>query len=130
VLPVLNKRQRLNEILARLRAASPFRDGSHARAEIERIMRAVEDEFSGVPENPSAADMPTTDGRMYPPDDRFEVDSSSPRVRLFKQKRHRTWFGENGAFRIISWEGTVEIDLPGADGRTIDSLMETAYELN
>jgi hypothetical protein len=85
-------------------------------------MRQVEDMLSGIPEDPTS---PTagTDGRMYPPDDRFEVDSGSGHVRTFKQLRHRTAFGDNGAIRITLSDGTIEIDLPGADGRLISDLL-------
>lgn len=124
------KQERLREIMSRLRAASPFKDGQHARSELARIMREVEDELSGIPEDPNAANATTTDGRMYPPDDIFEKASGSPLVRLFRQKRHKTWIGENGALKIVSWEGTVEIDLPGADLQTVDSLMEITHELD
>ena len=68
---------------------------------------------------------------MYPPDDRFEIQSDCPQVRLFKQLRHRTWIGENGALRIIRSDGTVEIDLRGADERTVaDLLLESNHESN
>jgi hypothetical protein len=70
----LTKRERIIEIMRRLEAASPFTDGIAARAALEQVMRSIEDEFSGVPENPDAASSPT-DGRMYPPDDRFEIFS-------------------------------------------------------
>ena len=124
------KQERLREIMNRLRAASPFSDGQQARAELARIMREVEDELSGIPEDLNAAAALTTDGRMYPADDRFEKTSGSPQVRLFRQKRHQTWIGQNGALKIASWQGTIEIDLPGADGHTVDSLLEATHELD
>jgi hypothetical protein len=84
-------------------------------------MRAVEDEFSGVPENPDAATA-RSDGRMYPPHDDFEIASGSEDVRTFKQARHRTSFGENGALRISFGNGSIEVDLPGSDGRIVAEL--------
>ena len=124
------KRERIDEILRRLRAASPFASGIAARAALQEIMKNVEDELSCIPENPNAATA-ATDGRMYPPDDRFEIVSESPRVRTFKQLRHRTSFGENGALRIVRSDGTVEIELSGADGKTVsDLILERNYELN
>jgi hypothetical protein len=93
-------------------------------------MREVEDELSGIPEDPNAAATLTTDGRMYPPHDWFEKPSGSPRVRLFRLKRHQTWIGDNGALKIVSWQGTIEIDLPGSDFRTVDSLLEAIHELD
>jgi hypothetical protein len=80
--------------MRRLEVASPFESGIAARNALAEIMKAVEDELSGIPENPGAAAAPA-DGRMYPPDDKFEISSGSVRVRLFKQLRHRTWIAEN-----------------------------------
>jgi hypothetical protein len=116
------KPYRLGEIMRRLRAESPFRSGAAARAALEEIMRSVEDEFSGVPENQNAATLPT-DGRMYPPHDRFEVSSGSPLVRKFRQLRHFTYIGENGALRIEIAGGSVELDLPGTDGKLIEDIF-------
>jgi len=85
-------------------------------------MKSVEDELSGIPENPDAATAPA-DGRMYPPDERFEFDSGSPCVRAFRMRRHRTLIGNNGSLKIISSSGKIEIDLRGADQRSIDDLL-------
>jgi hypothetical protein len=118
----VSKRERLDLILRRLEEASPFSTCDEARLELETIMRGVEDELSGTVENPDAATSPT-DGRMYPPSDDFEISSGSPHVRTFKQLRHRTSFGDNGAIKITRPDGTVEIDLPGADGRSVAELI-------
>jgi hypothetical protein len=124
-----SKPERLEEMMRRLRAAAPFRDGEHARLQLEEIMRSVEDEHSGIPENPLAAISPDpTDGRMYPPDDNFEKPSGSRHVRLFKHKRHSTLIGANGALRIVRASGAVEVDLSGTDGRTVADLMEYDHE--
>jgi hypothetical protein len=96
---------------------------AEARATLEGIMKAVEDEHSGIPENPDSTTA-GTDGRMYPPHDRFEIEAGSPRIRIFKQFRHRTTFGENGALRITTPDGAVVIDLPGTDGKSIAALLE------
>ena len=40
----------------------PFADGAAARMTLEEVMRAVEDELSGIPENPNAANAPTDEG--------------------------------------------------------------------
>lgn len=116
------KRERLELILRRLQAASPFSTAAEARAALERIMREVEDEFSWIPENPNSATS-ASDGRMYPPSDEFEIPSGSSKVRTFKQLRHRTSFGDNGAIRIARPDESVEIDLPGTDGRTVPDLL-------
>ena len=116
------KRERLDEMLRRLKLAAPFTDGDLARLTLEVVMRAVEDELSGIPEDPNADTALRSDGRMYPPHNRFEVASGHRRVRLFKQTRHQTAIGENGSLRITRSDGTVEIDLPGSDGRTVADL--------
>jgi hypothetical protein len=120
-----SKAERLDEIMRRLRNAAPFEDGAHARFALEEIMRAVEDEHSGVPENPLAASLPDpTDGRMYPPDDSFEKSSGSAYVRLFRHKRHSTYIGKNRALRIVRASGLIEIDLCGIDGKSVGDLLE------
>ena len=107
--------------------AAPFWDDASARAALEQILREVENEFSGVPEDPDAHLATTSDGRMYPPHDRFAVRSDSPRVRAFVQTGHRTFFGDNGAVRIQRRsDGAVEIDIPGADGKTVADLRTEA----
>jgi hypothetical protein len=124
-----SKLERLEEMMKRLRAAAPFCDGSQARAVLEQVMRAVEDEHSGIPENPLAATSPDpTDGRMYPPDDSFEKPSGSARVRLFRHRRHSTYIGANGSLRIIRASGTIELDLPGTDGKSVGELLEHDHE--
>ncbi len=117
-----SKGERLELVIAKLGDASPFNTGAEARSALEEIMRNVEDKYSGIPENPNAATSPT-DGRMYPPSDEFEIASGSPKFRTFKQLRHRTSFGENGAVRITRPDGSIEIDLCGADGRSVADLL-------
>src|SRR5262249_20979724 len=129
---VLSRRERLTEMLRRLRQAAPFSDGAEARAALERIMREVEDEHSGVPEDPNAQWAARGDGRMYPPHDRFAFSSGSPRISAFGQTGHRTFFGDNGAIRIERRsDGLAELDLPGVDGKTITDLRaESRREAN
>jgi hypothetical protein len=116
-----SKAERLSELFRRLRIAPTCRDWIEARRQLEDTMNAVEDEFSGIPFNPDAANVPP-DGRMYPPHDKYLRDSGSPLVHLFGHVRHRTAFGVNGAMKITLSDGTVALDKPGADGRTVDDL--------
>jgi hypothetical protein len=119
-------------MLRRLSLAAPFSDGAVARAAVERIVRELEDEHSGIPEDPNAHLAATTDGRMYPPHERFAFPSGCPRISAFGQTGHRTFFGDNGAIRIERRsDGTAEIDIPGTDGKTINDLRaETKREAN
>jgi hypothetical protein len=129
---VLSRGERVTEMLRRLSKTAPFSDGADARAALERIVREVEDEHSGVPEDPNAHLAKTSDGRMYPPHDRFAFPSGSPHISAFGQTGHRTFFGDNGAVRIERRsDGMAEIDIPGADGKTITDLRtETKREAN
>jgi hypothetical protein len=116
------KAERLELILRELKEASPFSSGENARERLYEIMTKVEDELSGIPENPAAASS-AADGRMYPPDDNFEIASGSPHVRTFKQLRHRTSFGDNGAVQITRPDASVVFDIAGADGRFVADLI-------
>ena len=120
------KRERIEKILAGIRAAAPFPTGVAARAFLETVMKDVEDSFSGIPEDPDAAAAPAS-GRMYPPHDRFEIPAASPHVRIFKQARHRTLFGDNGAIKIVYADGKVELDLAGLDGKSVAELLSEKY---
>lgn len=104
------KPERLAEIYRRLRNLAPFRDGDSARLGLEEVMRAVEDELSGVRENPNAHKEPP-DGRMYPPHEDYEAESNSPLIRTFRHNRHRTSFGINGSILIVGATGVIVLDL-------------------
>jgi hypothetical protein len=120
---VLSRRERVTEMLLRLSKAAPFSNGAEARVALERILRDVENEHSGVPEDPNAHLAKTSDGRMYPPHDRFAFPSGSPHVSAFGQTGHRTFIGDNGAVRIERRaDGGPIIDIPGTDGKTISEL--------
>lgn len=121
---VLSKRERLDEILCRLRDHAPFSTGREALSALKAIMRDVEDRHSGVVENPNAAQGLTTDGRMYPPDEHFRKPTGSPSVSRYRQRAHETWIGANGAMRIASVQGDVLLDKPGSDSRTIANVLE------
>jgi hypothetical protein len=111
--------------------ASPFASLAEARSELERVMRLVEDEFSGIPENPNADNTTESDGRMYPPSDKYEVRQKCPSVRTFRQLAHKTSFGNNGAILIETLDGVAVLNLAGKDGREIsDLLRENLDEAN
>jgi hypothetical protein len=115
------KMQRLAIFKERLLAAVPSTTLKDGRSLLEKILNAVEDEFSGVPFNLAAADY---DGRMFPPlDDRRKVISANPRIEQFNSAGHVTWIGENGAIKIVfRRDRSILLDKPGRDGRTIDTL--------
>jgi hypothetical protein len=115
------KTERLAIFRERLLAAPPARNLKDARALLEKVLNAVEDEYSGVPFN---LENFSSDGRMYPPlDDRRKAISTNPRIERFESAGHFTLISENGATRIVlRFDGRVFVDKPGRDGRTIDQL--------
>jgi hypothetical protein len=114
------KERRLREFINRLREAAPARSATEARALLETILNAVEDELSGVPFDPTRWQ---SDGRMYPPQDDSEREvPSHPFVRRYRSRRHNTFIGSNGALEIQTVEGEVLISKPGADGRSVWDL--------
>jgi hypothetical protein len=119
-----SKRERIERLLRDISSAHPFASLQEARSAVEGIIRQVEDELSGIPENPKADETTVSDGRMYPPSDKYETKQKSPSVRTFRQLAHRTSFGENGAILIQTLAGSGVLDLPGKDGRRISDLLQ------
>jgi hypothetical protein len=119
-------------MVRRFSRAAPFSNGVDARIAFARVLRDVENEHSGILEDPNAHLAVTSDGRMYPPDDRFAFHSGSDRISAFGHRGHRTFFGDNGAVRIERRSnGATEIDIAGADGKTIADLRtETKHDTN
>ncbi len=120
-----SKRERIERVLRSISDARPFASLTEARSAIEGIFRQVEDQLSGIPENPKADETTVSDGRMYPPpSDRYEIKQKSPLVRAFRHVGHKTSFGENGAILIQTLDGSAVLDLSGKDGRRISDLLQ------
>src|SRR4051812_27522635 len=103
--------------------AAPFPGLVEARSTLERIMRDVEDKLSGIPEHPNPDAALVSDGRMYPPSDKFEIKQGCRSVRSFRHVGHKTSFAENGAVLIETLEGKAILDLPGSDGRRVCDVL-------
>lgn len=115
---------RLTYFLQRLASIPTASSGAEARTQLDTTLNAVEDEFSGVPFDPSSWMM---DGRMYPPQDDFSFPvAGHPEVTLFRSRKHRIYIRTNGAVRIETTTRAPLLDKPGADGqRVFDTSTET-----
>jgi hypothetical protein len=120
LVPVLPKRERLRIFLERLKSALPVNSADEALTLLSSILNAVEDEFSGVPSNPS---LWKTDGRMYPPqeDCRRNVPNR-PSLRRYRSVSHNTFIGLNGSIRIEALDRKALLDKAGGDGRRAYAL--------
>lgn len=118
---MLSKAKRLKLILERLDAATPAGSETEALALLSQIMTMVEDEHSGIENNPNAW---RTDGRMYPPqEDNRRAVPDRPSLSRYRSVRHNTFIGANGSLQIVDLQdGKVLLDKAGQDGRRVDEL--------
>jgi hypothetical protein len=124
----LAKRLRLEFAFDRLTAAASATDHDEALRLIAAILNAVEDEFSGVPYNP---DEPGSDGRMYPPEERFRYKNwERLGVRCYRQVAHATFIADNGGLSFArvpaaNWERSSSISPVAMEGRWKNMSHET-----
>jgi len=81
-----------------------------ALADLNRTLDAVEDQFSGVPRNPSPGETP--DGRMYP----AQADNIMPGNGgyVVRSRGHVTTIGADGSIRVVdAASGQVVFTKPG-----------------
>jgi DNA-binding phage protein len=65
---------------------------------LARVIRQIEDQHSGVENNPDAW---KDDGRMYPPqEDNWRGVPDRPSLRRYRSAKHNTFIGLNGSIRI------------------------------
>lgn len=116
----LSRGERLAKFLSRLRVAQPVATHDAAFDLLSRTLNEVEDEYSGVPFDPSQH---LSDGRMYPPesDARRQVPDRPDLVR-YRSRGHDTYIAANGAIRIQTCKDpiTVCLNKPGADGQLLE----------
>jgi hypothetical protein len=99
VLEMKSKAERLAIFIARLGERPPFANEPEALDGLALILNTVEDEFSGVPSDPTAWE---SDGRLYPPQEDFaRPDSLREGVTEYRSRGHSTFIGSNGAVEII-----------------------------
>lgn len=117
---VVPKRDRLREFYRRLMAAPAAATFDEALDQVTTILDAVEDELTGIPNDPANW---RHDERIYPPQqDNLRPVAAHPQVARFRSVRHSTYIGTNGAVEIASTDGTVELRKPGMDGRGVWEL--------
>jgi hypothetical protein len=113
----LHKNERFALFRQRLLDAPPASSLEEAFATLAATLNAVEDELSGIPNNPSNWQ---NDGRMYPPQrDHRRTPRNAPGVVRYRSVGHNTFIAENGSIRIEMISREVVLKKPGADGRII-----------
>ena len=116
--PVPPPSVRLQELFSRLERHPPFTSFEEAYAGLISVLDAVEDELTGIPNNPRNW---KTDGRMYPPqqDNWFPVAGRSDVTRM-RTRAHNVFIAVNGAMEIQEAStGVVRLSKPGSDGKEI-----------
>jgi len=123
----LSKGERLAIFFRRLQEEEPAASLNEALELLGHTLNAVEDEFSGVPYNPEE---PGTDGRMYPPNERFRYTKwERPGIFCYRQVAHATFIANNGAvaihLRTGSELGRILFEKPGKDGKKVSDYDTT-----
>ena len=114
----MDKDARLAIFFQRLSDAPAVGTHDEAYVLLCEILNAVEDEFSGVPYNPSNW---LTDNRLYPPQsDRVYAVREFPEVRRYGSFKHDTYIGKNGAIEVrLIATNTVQFTKAGMDGKGV-----------
>jgi len=114
----MNKSARLAVFYDRLQEAPPAGTHDEAYELLCVTLNAVEDEHSGVPNNPASWQ---TDGRLYPPQrDRVFAVQVFPEVLRYNSFKHDTFVAGNGAIEVrIIATGVVHFAKPGANGKGV-----------
>ena len=114
-----SKQERTRIFYERLAAADAAQDFHEAYDLLCRTLTAVEDDFSGVPDQSANW---LRDGRLYPPQmDQSEYDELRQLTR-FRTVAHRVFISNSGAITILSLQsGAIEFQKAGQDGLCLDS---------
>lgn len=116
---VKSKRERVEELVQRLEAAVPAASAGDALALVTTVLDRIEDECSGVPNDPSS---PFADERIWPPIAKYHF-AIAGRSDLdgYRQKGHETIIRANGAILIRTRrDARIILDKPGHDGRKVE----------
>ena len=115
---MLSKRERLNRIYEEINAKAPAASETTAFQQLCDAIKNVEDKCSGAPNVPQNWQ---DDGRLYPPQSDSIVESTQ-KVTTYRNARHFTTIGFNGAIQIKRKDGTVIFSKAGADGQEVENL--------
>jgi hypothetical protein len=108
---LVSKAERIAEFLKRLEDADPVSSAEDAFKLLSETLNAVEDELSGVPNDPSKWQ---SDGRMYPPQTDSERDvSERPGWKRFRSRSHNTLIGPDGSIEILELNGKCILEKKG-----------------
>ncbi|GLS95303.1 hypothetical protein [Piscinibacter gummiphilus] len=92
----------------------------------DSVLNTIEDEFSGVPYDEGDW---KHDDRLYPAKEDNRRHSPVDEVSIYRHKQHESYFGINGAIRVVQRTGKVfSVDLAGSDGLTIGDLLESGTQ--
>ena len=114
----MHKSDRLALFYERLKDARPAGTHDEAYELLCATLNAVEDEYSGVANNPQSWQ---TDGRLYPPQkDRVYAVIGFTGVLRYNSFKHDTFVASNGAIEVrIIATGAVHFAKLGADGKGV-----------
>jgi hypothetical protein len=114
----MDKQARLVLFYARLQDAAAAQTHDEAYALLCETLNGIEDEHSGVPNNPANW---KTDGRLYPPQkDRMYAVPGFPEVLRYNSFKHDTYIAGNGAIEVkVISTGEVQFAKAGANGKGV-----------
>ncbi|MBF9149411.1 hypothetical protein [Novosphingobium jiangmenense] len=116
----MERSERFQLFLDELMSATAVASIEEAKLLLEQTLVRIENEHSGVPDNPDGWQ---NDGRMYPPKEDRRRSISNEVVAVYDSRGHRISFGHNGSIRIEIrrglGKGTIVLDKPGQDGKTL-----------
>lgn len=109
---------RLQEFFARLERHPPFAGFAEAYQGLVSILEAVEDELTGIENNPANWRM---DGRLYPPQpDHWSTVDGHPHVTRMRARGHNVFIALNGAIEIrYKGDEALVLSKAGSDGRKV-----------
>lgn len=105
----------MQEFFARLERHPPCASFDEAYKGLVSTLEAVEDELTGVANNPANW---REDGRLYPPQhDHWSPEGGYPRVTRMRTKGHYIFIATNGAIEVWDRRNNVlEFSKAGLDG--------------